>query len=206
MRSALASLISMTLAAAAPALAADDAGCAIARVRVAAGVATYAADCRWPVAARFVAAIVGDPQQIAAASTMLAESTRLADGRVLNVHSPGWPIGDRQSTLAIEKKPLADGGLLLSYRLALNQAPLGKGRVQARRDDGRWEIRGDESGGVRLLYETTYDAGGSLPVALVQRTVHASVAESLAELRAAAETLARDEAAQAGATGTAAPR
>ena len=168
-----------------------DAGCTIALARTdAAGVATYAAECRWPVAPRFVSEIVGDSAAIAEASTSLAESTELADGRVVNVHSPGWPIGDRQSTLAIDKRPLPEGGLLLTYTLAREQAPLGRGRVQARRDDGRWEIRA-HAGGTLLRYETTYDAGGGLPVSLVQRTVRASVAESLAELREAAEQRAR---------------
>ena len=176
----------------APAHAADAAGC---EIRLAgttnAGVATYVAECHWPVAPRFVAAIVGSPKAIAEVSSSLAESTKLADGRVVNVLAPGWPIDDRQSTLAIEKTPLAAGGLLLSYSLAREQVPLGRGRVQARRDDGRWEIRGDASGGTLLQYETTYDAGGSLPVRLAQRTVHRSVAESLSELRAAAEASAR---------------
>jgi hypothetical protein len=182
------------LALAARAFAADDSGCAIALARTdAGGVATYSAECRWPVAPRFVAAIIGDPKQIEAASTSLVESTKLADGRVLNVHSPGWPIDDRQSTLAIEKTPLPDGGLLLAYALAREQVPLGAGRVQARRDDGRWEIRSDGGGGTLLRYETTYDAAGGLPVSLVQRTVRRSVAESLAELRAAAEANARAE-------------
>ncbi len=203
-----ASLGALTLAA--PGLAAggpDEAGCTIELAREVAGIATYAAECHWPVAPRFVAAIVGDPQQIAAASTSLVSSTRLADGRILNVHLAGWPIDDRQSTLAIEKTALADGGLLLSYTHAPVQAPLGGGRVQARRDDGRWEIRGEAGGGTgggtrggtRVLYETTYDAGGSLPVSLVQRTVRASVAESLAEIRAAAELLAGAEAPHTGA-------
>ena len=207
-----ASLGALTLAA--PGFAAggsDEAGCTIERRREVAGIATYAAECHWPVAPRFVAAIVGDPQRIAAASTSLVSSTRLADGRILNVHLAGWPIDDRQSTLAIKKTALDDGGLLLSYKLAPVQAPLGRGRVQARRDDGRWEIRGGagrgtgdgagggSGGGTRVLYETTYDAGGSLPVSLVQRTVRSSVAKSLAEIRAAAELLARSEAQRTGA-------
>ncbi len=191
MRYGVAVLASIALATAAGA---DDAGCAISLARTdPAGVATYGAECRWPIAPRFVAAIVGDPKRIEAASSSLVESTKLADGRVLNVHSPGWPIDDRQSTLAIDKTPLPDGGLLLAYTLAAEQVTLGAGRVQARRDDGRWEIRSDGAGGTWLRYETTYDAGGGLPVSLVQRTVRASVAESLAELRAAAEANARAE-------------
>jgi hypothetical protein len=167
-------------------------GCKISVARTdGAGITTYAAECRWPVAPRFVSAILGDPVRIAAVSSSLTESTRLADGRVVNVHSPGWPIGDRQSTLQIERTPLAGDGLQLVYALASAQAPLSRGRVQSRRDDGRWEIRGDERGGTLLRHETTYDAGGSLPVGLVQRTVRSTLEKSLAEIRAAAEADAR---------------
>jgi hypothetical protein len=180
------------LFAAAPAAAAD-AGCRIALARAdAAGIATYTAECRWPVAARFVSAIVGDNRRMEAVSGTLAESRKLSDGRIVQVMSPGWPVDDRQSTIAIEKRPLAGGGLLLSYTLAAAQEPLGRGRVQARRDEGRWEIRPDGPGATRLRYETTYDAGGSLPVGLVQRTVRRSIAETLAALRTAAEASARD--------------
>ena len=175
----------------------DEAGCTVERARVdAAGIATYTAQCRWPVAPGLVAEIVAEPKLIAAASSSLAESTRLGDGRVLNVHSVGWPIDDRQSTIVTEKTPLPDGGLVLTYTLAPEQAPLGAGRVQVLRDDGRWEIRGDGDGGTQLHYEQTYDAGGSLPVSLVQRTVRASIEESLAELRAAAEESGRRAAAR----------
>lgn len=151
-----------------------------------AGVGTFVAECRWRIAPRHVAAIVGDSQRVAAATTSLAESTRLADGRIVNVHSPGWPVADRQSTLAIEKTALPDGGLLLRYALTPSQAPLGKGRVQARRDEGRWEIRDDGSGGTLLRYEQSYDPGGSLPLSVVRRTVGGSIEESLAEILAAA--------------------
>jgi len=181
-------LVGLVLSLETPAAAEPELGCTVERTRVdAAGIATFAAACRWPVAARTVAEIVADPAQIAAASSSLAESTRLGEGRVLNVHAVGWPIDDRQSTLATEKTWLADGGLVLTYSLAREQEPLGEGRVQVRRDDGRWEIRGDGAGGTQLRYEQTYDAGGSLPVSLVQRTVRSSIESSLAELRAAAE-------------------
>jgi len=171
---------------------AKDTGCAISVARTdAAGIATYAAECRWPVAPRFVSAILGSAQRIAEFSTSLSESTPLPDGRVVNVHSPGWPIGDRQSTLSLERTPLEGGGLLVTYSLAPEQAPLTRGRVQSKRDDGRWEIRGDGDGGTLVRHETSYDAGGNLPVGVVQRTVRSSLEESLTEIRAAAERDAR---------------
>jgi hypothetical protein len=175
------------LALCAGALAAEDEACAPRLASVdAAGVGTFVAECRWRIAPRHVAAIVGDSQRIAAVSTSLAESTRLADGRIVNVHAPGWPVADRQSTLAIDKQPLPDGGLLLSYAMAPSQAPLGAGRIQARRDEGRWEIRDDGSGGTWLRYESRYDPGGNLPLSVVRRTVGGSIGESLAEILAAA--------------------
>jgi hypothetical protein len=175
------------------ALAADDAGCKVALTNTSAeGIGTYAAECHWPVAARLVAEVVGDRKRLADASSSLAESTKLPDGRVLNVISAGWPLDDRQSTLAIERTALADGGLLLAYTLAPIQAPLAPGRVQTRRDDGRWEIRSNGAGGCVVRYETTFDAGGNLPLSVVQRAMPRRVAESLKEVRGAAEALARE--------------
>lgn len=183
-------LLALTILAA-PAIA-KDSGCAISIARTdAGGIATYAAECRWPFAPRFVAAILGNAQRIAEVSTSLSESTPLEGGLVVNVHSPGWPIGDRQSTLRIERTPLEGGGLLVTYSLASEQAPLLRGRVQSKRDDGRWEIRSDGNGDTLLRHETSYDAGGNLPVGVVQRTVRSSLEESLAEIRAAAERDAR---------------
>lgn len=185
MRRALLSLIALLLAASAPASAGEDCALELARVDEA-GVGTLVAECRWPIAPRFVTDIVGNSKRLAEVSSSLSESTRLADGRIVNVHSPGWPIADRQSTLAIAKQPLAEGGLVLEYEMTPPQAPLGRGRVQARRDEGRWEIRSDGNGGARLRYESRYDPGGGLPLAIVRRTVRSSIAEFLGEIFAAA--------------------
>jgi hypothetical protein len=185
MRQLAATLALLSLSA--TALAADDAGCQVALASTdAGGVGSYAAECHWPVAARLVAEVIGDRKRLAEASSSLAESKKLPDGRVLNVISPGWPIDDRQSTLTIERAPLPDGGLLLAYTLAPVQEPLGPGRVQTRRDDGRWEIRSDGRGGCLVRYETTFDAGGSLPLSVVQRAMPQRIAKSLREVRAAA--------------------
>jgi hypothetical protein len=189
MKSLVALVAAATVATAARA---KDSGCAIAVARTdSSGVATFTAVCRWPVAPRWVAEILGEPERIARVSSSLTHSARLPDGRVVNVHSPGWPIADRQSTLQVQRTPLEAGGLLMLYALAPEQAPLADGRIQARRDDGRWEIKSDGNGGTLLLHETSYDAGGSLPVGIVQRTVRSSLEESLAEIRAAAERDAR---------------
>jgi hypothetical protein len=193
-RRAAASLALFWLAAS-PAAAADDAGCTIGLERANPdGVDSYAAECHWPVAPELVASIVGDPSTFAEVSSSLAASTRLGDGRILNVISPGWPLDDRQSTLRIEKEPLPHGGLRLVYSLAPVQEPLGRGRVQTQRDDGRWEIRADGRGGSHVRYETTYDAGGNLPRAVVQGAIPRHMAKSMRELRSAAEARAQSAA------------
>ncbi len=192
----------LLLALAAP-VSAHASDCNVTLARTDQGVGTFVSTCRWPIEPRFVTAIVGNSQRLAEVSTSLAESHKLSDGRVVNVHSPGWPIADRQSTLAIEKTPLADGGLLLAYRLADAQEPLGRGRVQARRDEGRWESRADGRGGTQIRYETRYDPGGDLPSSLVRRVEHSSIEETLGEILRAAHALARveGEPARAGANG-----
>jgi hypothetical protein len=190
MRRIAASLVVLSLGS--PALAADDAGCEVALTGTnAEGIGTYTSECHWPVAAHLVAEVIGDRKRLADVSSSLLESTRLPDGRVVNVISPGWPIDDRQSTLTIEKTPLPDGGLLLTYTLAAVQVPLRPGRVQTRRDDGRWEIRSEGRSGCLVRYATTFDAGGNLPLSLVQRALPQRVAKSLREVRAAAEASAR---------------
>jgi hypothetical protein len=190
MRRLAATLVTLSLGT--PALAADEAGCKIALTGTdAEGIGTYSSECHWPVAAHQVAEIIGDRRRLADASSSLAESTKLPDGRVVNVISVGWPIDDRQSTLTIEKTPLPDGGLLLSYTLAPVQVPLGPGRVQTRRDDGRWEIRSEGGSGCLVRYATSFDAGGNLPLSFVQRAMPQRVAKSLREVRAAAEASAR---------------
>lgn len=186
----------LALVALATSATADDRGCAIVRTAEGEnGVGTYVAECRWPVAAAFVSAIVGSPSAMAATSSSLAESRKLPDGRVFNVISPGWPLDDRQSTLQIEKRVLPDGGLHLVYSLASVQEPLGEGRVQTRRDDGHWEIRSDGRGGCAIRYETTFDAGGNLPRAVVEHGIPKHMGLSLRELRAAAEAAAQRAAA-----------
>jgi hypothetical protein len=190
MRRIAAALVILSLGA--HALAADDAGCEVALTSTnAEGIGTYTSECHWPVAAYWVAEIIGDRKRLADASSSLLESTKLSDGRVVNVIAAGWPFGDRQSTLTIEKTPLPDGGLLLSYSLARLQVPLGPGRVQTRRDDGSWEIRGEGRNGCLVRYATTFDPGGSLPLSVVQRAMPERVAKSLREVRAAAEASAR---------------
>jgi len=190
MRRVAATVVMLSLGA--PALAADDAGCEVVLTSTNAdGIGTYTSECHWPVAAHLVAEIIGDRRRLAEASSSLLESTKLPDGRVVNVIAAGWPFDDRQSTLTIDKKPLPDGGLLLSYSLAPIQVPLAPGRVQTRRDDGRWEIRGDGRDACLVRYATTFDAGGNLPLSFVQRAMPQRVAQSLREVRAAAEASAR---------------
>ena len=194
-----AALAALALCAAASARGEEAPGCAIALARTGPdGVGTYTAECRWPVAPSTVSELVGTPGKMAEVTTALLESTRLADGRVVQVISSGWPIADRQSTLAIEREALPGGGLLLSYSLAPEQVPVAKGRVAARRNDGRWEIR-PGAGGTQLRYESAFDAGGDLPPSLVQRAVPERMAQSLAELRAAAEAIERSQRADDGA-------
>jgi len=162
------------------------AGCRVYTKSVdAGGVATVTAECRWPLGHDAVLALLRSPQRLRDAISSLAECRKLPDGRVVQVHRVGWPLGDRQVTLDWRERRLPAGGVRFDYRRALQQEPLGEGRVEIREDEGRWEIRPDGAGGTRLVYTSRYDAGGALRPFVVRRFQKHGIASSLEELRAA---------------------
>ncbi len=192
-------LVALSLALALPASAAlaeavDDqdivrGGC---RVRTAAidarGVATVEARCVWDVAPEALLAMLREPAQLGTVLSTLAECRRLPDGRVLQVHSVGWPLDDRQVTLDWQESVLEDGGVRFSYRRAAKQEPLAEGRVEIVEDEGHWEIRRNGNGGTQLYYASRYDAGGTLKPWVVRRFQKDGIATSMEELRAAASS------------------
>ncbi len=190
---ALASALALALAAnAAAEIQSEDArgalraGCRVHTARVdAGGVATVSADCHWELALEAVVATIRHPERLGDALSSLRECTKLSDGRVLQVHKIGWPLGDRQVTLDWRETGLPDGGMRLDYRRAARQEPLAEGRVAIVEDEGLWVIRPDGSGGTKLSYTSRYDAGGSLKPWLVRRFQKDGIAASLEELRAA---------------------
>ena len=188
----------IALALAAPALAETQdgedivrAGCRIRTAHVdARGVATVEADCAWHLAPAALLAVLRDPAQLGAALSTLGECRRMPDGRLLQVHTVGWPLDDRQITLDWRETALPDGGVRLDYQRAARQEPLGNGRVQILEDSGLWEIRGDGPGDTKLHYTSRYDAGGNLKPWVVRRFQKEGIANSMEELAAAARALA----------------
>jgi len=191
----VATLVQIALAfsvAALPALAAADASCRARTEHVdARGVATVSAECAWPLSPRDVLATLRDHATLASALSSLGEGWRLPDGRVVQVHQPGFPFEDRQVMLDWREFPLADGGMRISYRSAAEQVPLPPHRTSIREDEGRWLVLSDGAGGARVSYTSRYDAGGNLKPWLVRRFQRAGIARSLAEIRAAAEASAQ---------------
>ncbi len=166
-------------------------GCVVRRTTVdAEGIGTFHSECRWPIAHELVQRVFQNRELLASENSSLAESRELPDGRVVNVHSVGFPIADRQVTLESVSETLPDGGLRDRYWKSERQEPLAKGRVQVRIDEGVWEIRPDGAGGTLLTYEMRYDPGGNLEPWLVRRFQTAGIERSLAELRVGAERLA----------------
>lgn len=190
----VASALLITLAAAASAEASGDdaqnisrAGCVIRTTEIdARGIATVAAECHWPLAPEAVLATLRDPEKLGVALSSLGECKRLPDGRILQVHTVGWPLDDRQVTLEWRETPLADGGVRIEYRRAEQQEPLAAGRVAILLDEGHWEIRAVGQGAMTLSYSSRYDAGGNLKPWVVRRFQKDGIATSLEELRAAA--------------------
>jgi hypothetical protein len=157
----------------------------------AAQVATFHAECSLRVAPRFVTSVLTDPVRMAAISSSLEESRRLPDGRIFNVQKTGWPLDDRQSTLAVTDERRPDGGLLRSFRLASVQEPTRDGRVQVGVDEGSWLVSAAPSGGTHVVLTLRFEPGGNMPPDLVHKMSPARIARGLEELRVAAEALAR---------------
>ena len=164
------------------------AGCSVRSAEVdAQGISRVLAACFWrDVAPEAVLAVLRDPPRLARALSTLSECRRLPDGRLLQVHSVGWPIDDRQITLDWQETLLPGGGVRFDYRGSVLQEPVERGRVLIRVDEGMWEIRPGDSGGTRLRYTSRYDAGGNLKPWVVRAFQKNGIATSLTELRAAA--------------------
>lgn len=165
----------------------ERAGCRIRTTEVdARGRARIEARCAWRVAPAAVLALLRDPARLDAALSTVAEARRLADGRVFQVHSMGWPLDDRQITLDWRESALPDGGVRIDYAPAAKQEPLGEGRVQILENDGYWEVRSDGQGGTLFDYTSRYDAGGSLKPWVVRRFQKDGMATSCEQMLAAA--------------------
>jgi hypothetical protein len=166
-------------------------GCQVRQVAIAEdGVATFLSECRWQVAFDFVARAFGDKQLMEDANSNLGEGEDLGDGRRVNVYTPGFGIAHRQVTLESAREPLPGGGFRSRYWKSARQAPLAPGRVEARIDEGTWEIAPAPGGGTLIRYEMRHDPGGDLAPWLVRRFQAPGIARSLDELRGAAERLA----------------
>jgi hypothetical protein len=172
--------------------ASESLGCEVRVASVdAANIATFRGECRWRVAPQHVTTVLTDPVRLAASSTALEESRRLADGRLLNIQKTGWPMDDRQSTLEVRDAPRADGGVLRSFRLAAEQEPAEDGAVQTTVDEGSWLVSAAPGGGTQVVLTLRYEPGGNMPPSLVHKMSPQYIARGLDELRLAAEQLAR---------------
>jgi Polyketide cyclase / dehydrase and lipid transport len=161
------------------------AGCRVRTAQVdVRGIATVAAECSWQRTPDAVLGVLRNPALLGAALSSLGECKRLPGGRVLQVHTVGWPLDDRQITLDWRETALPDGGVRFDYARAAQQEPLGAGRVEILEDEGRWEIRPDGAGGTKLSYSSRYDAGGNLKPWVVRRFQKDGIATSLEELLA----------------------
>ena len=158
------------------------------------GVAEIAAACRWPIPHGRVEEILRDQGNIDDVLSSVSESTVLADGRVLQVHSMGFGIADRQVTLDFQIESLEERGVRLHFRRAPEQEHLREGRVEIRVDTGFWRVSADGRAGTQLDYSVRYDAGGRLEPWLVTRFMRFGVERALAEVRLAAERRPRSAA------------
>ena len=164
---------------------AERAGCSISVGDRDGAIDKIVADCVWPVAPSAAIAAVKNPETHDFLSSVV-ESTRLADGRILQIHFASG-ISNRQVTLAFTDQDLADGGFKTGWTLAKVQEPLRDGLVAVPVNDGSWEVHPDGAGGSKVTYTLRYDAGGKVPAWLVRSFQKGGIADLVEEMRERAE-------------------
>lgn len=151
------------------------------------GIAEVTADCWWDILPERVIEIVRNQDDIDEVLSSVSESTVLPDGRVVQVHTMGWAVADRQVTLLFREYALLDGGYHIDFSRARDQQRLREGTVQIALDRGSWEIHPYGEDATHLRYKVRYDAGGNLQPWMVRKLQRARIAQALEELRRAAE-------------------
>ena len=151
---------------------------------------SVSAECRWPVAAEQVISVLRSPECLEEVLSAVGENRALPDGRLFQVHTPGWPFADRQVTLEWrEHYQGPEGRLRIDFSRASEQEPVAEGRVPVPVDEGRWEVEALAEHETALRYQVRYDAGGNLDPWLVERFQRGAVIRSLEEVRSRSETL-----------------
>ena len=189
MRTALSLLALLLIPAAAHAqdrkVVAERAGCSVSvGDRDADGNDLIVAECVWPVAADKVIKAVKTPENHDSILASVEESTRLADGRVLQVHYASG-ISNRQVTLQFTDQTLPDGGFKTSWTRATQQEPMRDGLVDVPVNDGFWEVHPDGANS-KVTYSLRYDAGGKVPTWLVRNFQKGGISDLVEEMRTAA--------------------
>jgi hypothetical protein len=164
---------------------AERAGCSISvGDRDADGNDLIIADCVWEIPAEKVIKAVKAPEKHDEYMASVEESTKLADGRVLQVHFASG-ISNRQITLDFTDKDLPDGGFKTSWTGSAKQEPLRDGLVACPLSDGHWEVHPDGANS-KVQYSLRYDAGGSVPTWLVRNFQKGGIADLVEEMKAVA--------------------
>lgn len=152
--------------------------------RDARGTDKLIATCTWDVPLAGAVAVVKEADRHDDYLSSVLESTRLPDGRVLQVHDAS-PLSERQVTLSFHDEAFADGGVRVWWTRSLTQEPLKDGRVEVPLNDGSWEVHPD-GGGTKAIYTLRYDAGGSVPDWLVRNFQKSGSLKLVGEMREAA--------------------
>jgi hypothetical protein len=155
------------------------------------GIAEGTADCWGPILPERVIEILRNQDDIDKVLSSVSESTMLPDGRVVQVHTMGWAVADRQVTLLFREYALLDGGYHIDFRRASDQRRPREGTVPIARDRGWWEIPPYGEDGTHLRYKVRYDAGGNLRPWIVRKWQRGRIAQALEEVRRAAELAER---------------
>ncbi len=98
---------------------------------------------------------------------------QLPDGRSLrySVTDLPWPVSDRDSVVAVQKKPLKNGGLKVIFEAKPNAYPHQPERIRMLKLNGVWQLLPLTQHQVQVTFRAAAEPGGSIPSWLANQMV-----------------------------------
>jgi len=147
------------------------------------------AECDWPIDPSKLQGLIAkiDDHNLYFSTVSLSRvvATNGGENNVYQVHT-ATGISDREAMLIYADEPIT-GGHRYTWRVNPDQTGITGEKVRLAEDIGKWEITAGAGGGSHVVYELSYDAGGSVPGFVVRWFQGSGVRTLVGELRSYAE-------------------